>query len=48
MARLGVLTLRPPNVFTAFADSLAGLIVLVGLGIPVRGRGWAIVAASLG
>ena len=47
MAKLGLLTLiRPPNVFTAFADSVAGLLVLVGLGIGVPHRGWAIVAVS--
>ena len=47
MSTLGLLTLiRPPNVFTAFADSLAGLLVLVGLGIPAPHRAWAIVLAS--
>lgn len=38
--------LRPPNVFTAFADSLAGLVVLLALGIAVRDRACAILLAS--
>jgi 4-hydroxybenzoate polyprenyltransferase len=47
MSKLGLLTLlRPPNVFTAFADSLAGLIMLVGLGVAVPADAWAIVPAS--
>jgi 4-hydroxybenzoate polyprenyltransferase len=47
MSKLGLLTLlRPPNVFTAFADSLAGLLVLVGLGLTVPHHAWLIVVAS--
>lgn len=43
----GLLALiRPPNVFTAFADSLAGLVVLLALGIAVPDRACAIVLAS--
>ncbi|MDB4958595.1 MAG: 4-hydroxybenzoate polyprenyltransferase [Myxococcales bacterium] len=38
--------LRPPNVFTAFADSLAGLLVLLALGIAVPDRACAILLAS--
>lgn len=38
--------LRPPNVFTAFADSLAGLIVLLALGIAVPDRGCAVLLVS--
>jgi len=44
---LGVLRLiRPPNVFTAFADATAGLLVLHGLGITVPAHAFAIIAAS--
>jgi 4-hydroxybenzoate polyprenyltransferase len=47
MSMLGLLTLlRPPNVFTAFADSLAGLVMLAGLGVTVPHRAWVIVLAS--
>ena len=47
MSVLGLLTLlRPPNVFTAFADSLAGLVMLAGLGVGVPGGAWAIIVAS--
>jgi 4-hydroxybenzoate polyprenyltransferase len=47
MSKLGVLTLiRPPNVFTAFADSLAGLLVLIGVGVTVPHHAWVIVLAS--
>lgn len=38
--------IRPPNVFTAFADALAGLLVLWAIGVPVPDRGCAIVLAS--
>ena len=38
--------LRPPNVFTAFADSLAGLVVLLALGLAVPDRACAILLAS--
>lgn len=38
--------LRPPNVFTAFADSLAGLVVLLALGFGVPDRACAILLAS--
>ncbi len=38
--------IRPPNVFTAFADALAGLVVLLALGIAVPDRGCAILLAS--
>ncbi len=37
---------RPPNVFTAFADALAGLLVLRGLGLAVPDRACAVVLAS--
>lgn len=47
MSLPGLLTLlRPPNVFTAFADSLAGLVMLVGLGVWMPGSAWAVVVAS--
>jgi 4-hydroxybenzoate polyprenyltransferase len=47
MSMSGLLTLlRPPNVFTAFADSFAGLVMLVGLDVAVPNGAWAIVAAS--
>lgn len=43
----GVLRLvRPPNVFTAFADAMAGLLVLWGLGRPVPDRACAVFLAS--
>jgi 4-hydroxybenzoate polyprenyltransferase len=43
----GLLALiRPPNVFTAFADALAGLVVLLGLGVSVPDRACAILLAS--
>lgn len=43
----GLLALiRPPNVFTAFADSLAGLVVLLALGIAIPDRACAILLAS--
>jgi len=38
--------LRPPNVFTAFADSLAGLLVLLALGVAVPDRAYSILLAS--
>ncbi len=38
--------LRPPNVFTAFADALAGLVVLIALGIAIPDRACAILLAS--
>jgi 4-hydroxybenzoate polyprenyltransferase len=38
--------IRPPNVFTAFADALAGLLVLWALGVPVPDRSCAILIAS--
>jgi 4-hydroxybenzoate polyprenyltransferase len=38
--------LRPPNVFTAFADALAGLVLLLALGVTVPERGYAILLAS--
>lgn len=37
---------RPPNVFTAFADALAGLLVLWGLGLRVPDRACAVILAS--
>jgi 4-hydroxybenzoate polyprenyltransferase len=44
---LGVLRLiRPPNVFTAFSDAAAGLLVLRGLGIALPAHALAIIAAS--
>jgi 4-hydroxybenzoate polyprenyltransferase len=44
---IGLLALlRPPNVFTAFADALAGLVVLLALGISVPDRACAILLAS--
>ena len=44
---LAVLRLiRPPNVFTAFADAVAGLLILRGLGIAIPGHAFAIVLAS--
>lgn len=47
MTARGVLALiRPPNVFTAFADALAGLLVLWALDVPVPDRGCAILLAS--
>ncbi|HEU0031980.1 MAG TPA: UbiA family prenyltransferase [Kofleriaceae bacterium] len=47
MSKLGLLMLlRPPNVFTAFADSLAGLVVLLALGIAVPDRACAILLSS--
>ena len=47
MSMLGLMTLpRPPNVFTAFADSFAGLVMLAGLGVTVPHRAWVIVLAS--
>lgn len=43
----GVLRLiRPPNVFTAFADAAAGLMILGGLGHAVPCRAWAVLLAS--
>jgi 4-hydroxybenzoate polyprenyltransferase len=38
--------IRPPNVFTAFADALAGLLVLWGIGIAVPDRACAVILAS--
>ncbi|MCA9674292.1 MAG: UbiA family prenyltransferase [Kofleriaceae bacterium] len=38
--------IRPPNVFTAMADALAGLLVLWGLGIEVPDRATAVLIAS--
>ena len=38
--------LRPPNVFTAFADSLAGLLVLVALGVTLPPGAGAVLLAS--
>ncbi len=38
--------LRPPNVFTAFADALAGLVILLALGLGVPDRACAILLAS--
>jgi 4-hydroxybenzoate polyprenyltransferase len=38
--------LRPPNVFTSFADSLAGVIVVLGLGYRVPADAWSVVVAS--
>jgi 4-hydroxybenzoate polyprenyltransferase len=38
--------IRPPNVFTAVADSLAGLVVLWALGVSVPDRACAIVLSS--
>jgi len=38
--------IRPPNVFTAFADAAAGLLILGGLGHAVPGRAWAVLLAS--
>jgi 4-hydroxybenzoate polyprenyltransferase len=38
--------IRPPNVFTAFADALAGLLVLWALGVPVPDRSCAILIVS--
>jgi 4-hydroxybenzoate polyprenyltransferase len=38
--------LRPPNVFTAFADSLAGLLVLVALGVALPPGAGAVLLAS--
>jgi 4-hydroxybenzoate polyprenyltransferase len=38
--------IRPPNVFTAFADSLAGLLILWGLGLAVPDRGCAVLLVS--
>jgi 4-hydroxybenzoate polyprenyltransferase len=47
MSVFGLLSLlRPPNVFTALADSLAGVIVVVSLDVAVPARAWAVVAAS--
>ncbi len=47
MSALGLVTLlRPPNVFTAFADSLAGLLMLGGLGVAATRGAWAVVVAS--
>jgi 4-hydroxybenzoate polyprenyltransferase len=37
---------RPPNVFTAIADSLAGLLVLWALDVPVPDRGCAVLLVS--
>jgi 4-hydroxybenzoate polyprenyltransferase len=37
---------RPPNVFTAVADSLAGLLVLWALDVPVPDRGCAVLLVS--
>jgi len=37
---------RPPNVFTAFADAMAGLVVLWGIGRRVPDRACAILVAS--
>jgi 4-hydroxybenzoate polyprenyltransferase len=45
-ARALLTLIRPPNVFTAFADALAGLLVLWGLGVSVPDRACAIVLAS--
>ena len=43
----GILKLiRPPNVFTAFADAIAGLLILWGLGLSVPDRASVIVLAS--
>jgi 4-hydroxybenzoate polyprenyltransferase len=43
----GVLRLcRPPNVFTAFADAMAGLLVLWGIGRRVPDRACAVLLAS--
>jgi len=41
-----VTLLRPPNVFTAFADSLAGVIVVLGVGYRVPTSAWMVVVAS--
>ncbi len=38
--------IRPPNVFTAFADALAGLLVLRGLGVAVPEGATAVILAS--
>lgn len=45
-ARALLTLIRPPNVFTAFADALAGLLVLWAIGVPVPDRACAIVLAS--
>jgi len=37
---------RPPNVFTAFADAMAGLLVLWGLGLSVPDRACLVILAS--
>jgi 4-hydroxybenzoate polyprenyltransferase len=43
----GVLRLvRPPNVFTAFADAMAGLLILWGIGRHVPDRACAVILAS--
>lgn len=46
--RLGAILrlVRPPNVFTAFADALAGLLVLRGLGHALPDRAFAVLLAS--
>jgi 4-hydroxybenzoate polyprenyltransferase len=38
--------IRPPNVFTAFADSLAGLLLLWALDVPVPDRACAVLLVS--
>ncbi len=38
--------IRPPNVFTSFADAIAGLLVLRGLGLAVPDRACAVILAS--
>lgn len=38
--------IRPPNVFTAFADAVAGLLVLIGVGSAVPARAFGVVVAS--
>jgi len=45
-ARALLTLIRPPNVFTAFADALAGLLVLWAIGVPVPDRACAILLAS--
>lgn len=47
IALSGILQLiRPPNVFTAFADSLAGLLILRALGVATPGNAGLLVLAS--
>ena len=41
-----VTLIRPPNVFTAFADALAGLLVCWGAGVSVPDRACAVLLAS--